>query len=54
MTFQEAKKIMEQQLACANCENAGLRCGVCEDGPSDEEWVEALRMAVVALQRVIP
>ena len=54
MTFQEAKKIMEQQIVCANCEDAGLRCGVCGDGPSDEEWVEALRLAVIAIQRVIP
>lgn len=48
MTFQEAKKIMEQQLAYEDVEVRS------EDKFSDEEWVEALRMAVVALQRVIP
>jgi hypothetical protein len=55
MTFQEAKKIMEQQLVCANCKDAGLLCGVCENGrTSNKEWIEALQMAVVALKRVIP
>ena len=55
MTSQEAKKIIEQEIICARCDNSGIECDRCEhEVYGYDEWAEALEMAVVALQKVAP